>query len=62
MIANLNDTYACFKRESEGSKDVLQEIETLAQEYQGPHEPLDVSKRNISVYRELTSERERVVT
>jgi len=61
-FANLNDTYAYFKRESEGSKDVLQEIETLAREYQGPHEPLDVSKRNISVYRELISEKERVVT
>jgi transposase len=61
-FANLNDTYAYFKRESEGSKDVLQEIKTLAREYQGPHEPLNVSKRNISVYRELISERERVVT
>ena len=61
-FSNLNDTYSYFKRESEGSKDTSQEIETLAQEYQGPHEPLDVSKRNISVYRELISERERVVT
>ncbi|GAH28611.1 unnamed protein product, partial [marine sediment metagenome] len=61
-FANLNDTYAYFKRESDGSKDTLQEIETLAREYQGPHEPLDVSKRNISVYRELIRRRERVVT
>ena len=61
-FANLNDTYAYFKRESDGSKDVLQEIQTLDGEYQGPHEPLDVSKRNISVYKELISERERVVT
>lgn len=61
-FANLNDTYTYFKRESYGSKDTSQEIETLAREYQGPHEPLDVSKRNISVYRELISERERVVT
>jgi len=61
-FANLNDTYTYFKRESDGSKNTLQEIETLAREYQGPHEPLDVSKRNISVYRELISERERVVT
>ena len=43
-------------------KEFLIPIETLAREYQGPHEPLDVSKRNISVYRELIGERERVVT
>jgi len=61
-FSNLNDTYAYFKRESDGSKDVLQEIQTLDGEYQGPHEPLDVSKRNISVYKALIRRRERVVT
>jgi len=32
-FANLNDTYAYFKRESYGSKDTSQEIETLDREY-----------------------------
>jgi len=32
-FANLNDTYAYFKRESDGSKDTSQEIETLDREY-----------------------------
>ena len=61
-FANLNDTYAYFKRESDGSKDTLQEIETLDREYQGAHESLDVNERSLSVYKELIRRRERVVT
>jgi len=61
-FANLNDTYAYFKRESDGSKDTLQEIQTLDREYQGAHESLDVNERSLSVYKELIKERERIVT
>jgi len=52
-FSNLNDTYAYFKRESQGSNDILQEIQTLDREYQGAHEPLDVNERSLSVYKEL---------
>jgi len=52
-FSNLNDAYAHFKRESQGSNDILQEIQTLNREYQGAHEPLDVNERSLSVYKEL---------
>jgi len=52
-FSNLNDTYAYFKRESEASNDILQEIQALDRQYQGAHEPLDVNKRSLSVYKEL---------
>jgi len=58
-FANLNDTYAYFKRERDASKETLpgEEIQTLAREYQAYHEPLDVNERSLSVYKELISSR-----
>ena len=58
-FANLNDTYAYFKREAKGSNDTFQEIQTLARGYQGAYEPLDVSERSLSLYKELISRKER---
>ena len=52
-FSNLNDTYAYFKRESQGSNDILQEIQTLDRKHQCAHEPLDVNERSLSVYKEL---------
>ncbi len=52
-FSNLNDTYAYFKRESQGSNEILQEIQTLDRKYQGAHEPLDVNEKSLSVYKEL---------
>ncbi len=49
-FANLNDTYAYFKREHE-REDL--EILTLKTDYQGGHEPLKVTARDLSVYKEL---------
>jgi len=52
-FSNLNDTYAYFKRESQGSNEILQEIQTLDRKHQCAYEPLDVNKRSLSVYKEL---------
>ena len=52
-FSNLNDTYVYFKRESEGSNDILKEIQRLGWQYQGAHEPLEVNERSLSVYKEL---------
>ncbi len=52
-FSNLHDTYVYFKRESQGSNDILQEIQRLERQYQGAHEPLDVNERSLSVYKEL---------
>lgn len=61
-FSNLNDTYTYFDREHDESEKILQEIQTIIQEeYQGIHEPLEVSKRDLSVYKELIKRRERVV-
>lgn len=51
-FANLNDTYAYFKREHERE---AQEIPTLSLDYQGGHEPLRVTARDLSVYKEIIS-------
>jgi len=52
-FSNLNDTYAYFRRASQGSYDILKEVPTLNRLYQGAHEPLEVTERNLSVYKEL---------
>ncbi len=51
-FANLNDTYAYFKREHEREDS---EIPTLSLDYQGSHEPLRVTARDLSVYKEIIS-------
>lgn len=56
-FSNLNDTYAYFKRESEGREDIPQEA--LRLESHINHEPLDVNQRSLSVYKELIERRER---
>jgi len=53
-FANLNDTYAYFKREHE--REDLKSL-TLSTDYQGGHEPLKVTARDLSVYKELISSR-----
>jgi len=52
-FSNLNDTYAYFERASQGSHDILKEIPTLNRLYRGAYEPLEVSERSLSVYKEL---------
>ncbi|MFQ5835848.1 MAG: hypothetical protein ACE5IT_09155 [bacterium] len=52
-FSNLNDTYAYFERISQGSHEGLAEIPILDSEYQGTHEPLEVARRSLSVYKEL---------
>jgi len=52
-FSNLNDTYAYFERASQGSHVSLPEIAILDTQYQGAHEPLEVTKRSLSVYKEL---------
>jgi hypothetical protein len=52
-FANLNDTYAYFKREHE-REDL--EIRTLSLDYQGDHKPLSVTARDLSVYKEIISQ------
>jgi len=52
-FSNLNDTYAYFKRESQGSNDIIKEIQTLDRKHQDAHEPLEVTERSLSVYKEL---------
>jgi len=61
-FSNLNDTYVYFKRQSEGSNDILQEIQTLDRKYQGVHEPLDVNERSLSVYEELIGKSKEALT
>jgi hypothetical protein len=53
-FANLNDTYAYFKREHE-REDL--KIPTLSLDYQGCHEPLRVTARDLSVYKEIIGSR-----
>ena len=52
-FSNLNDTYIYFKREQE--RDDLK-IHTPVLSYQGGHEPLNVTGRDLSVYKEIISE------
>jgi transposase len=51
-FANLNDTYVFFEREQK-REDL--EILTLSTDYQGGHEPLIVTARDLSVYKEIIS-------
>jgi hypothetical protein len=53
-FANLNDTYAYFKREHE-REDL--EIPTLSPDYKGGYEPLRITARDLSVYKEIISSR-----
>ena len=52
-FSNLNDTYIYFERASQGLHDSLPEISIVDSEYQGMHKPLEVTKRSLSVYKEL---------
>jgi hypothetical protein len=52
-FANLNDTYAYFKREHE-REDL--KIPALSLDYQGNHKPLSVTARDLSVYKEIISQ------
>jgi len=52
-FSNLNDTYAYFTRASHGLHESPQEIAVLDWQYQGAHEPLEVTERSLSVYKEL---------
>ena len=61
-FSNLNDTYVYFKREKDRPKDISQEIQIMAQGYHGDHEPLNVNTRDLSVYKEIISKRERTLT
>jgi len=58
-FSNLNDTYAYFKRESKASNDSFQQPQTLEWKSQALYEPLNVSKRSLSLYKELITKRER---
>ena len=49
-FTNLNDTYVFFKREQ---KSEVPAILTLSPDYQGGHEPLKVTSRDLSVYKEI---------
>jgi len=49
-FSNLNDTYAYFKREDD-REDL--EIPTLSPDYKGGHNPLNVTTRDLSVYKQL---------
>jgi len=53
-FADLHDTYAYFKREHE-REDL--EIPALSLDYQGCHEPLRVTTRDLSVYKEIIGNR-----
>jgi DNA replication initiation complex subunit (GINS family) len=52
-FSNLHDTYAYFKRASQGLNNSLSEIPTLNRLYQSAYEPLEVTERSLSVYKEL---------
>lgn len=60
-FSNLNDTYAYFERASQDSYDMLKEIPTLNRLYQGAYEPLEVTERNLSVYKELIEKTKEVL-
>ena len=60
-FSNLNDTYAYFERASQGSYDILKEVATLNRLYQGVYEPLEVTERNLSVYKELIEKTKEVL-
>ena len=49
-FSNLNDTYNYFNREKERGD---LRIHPLAPGYHGGHEPLNVTRRNLSVYKQL---------
>jgi len=51
-FANLNDTYAYFKREHERDDP---DIATLSLDYHSDHKPLSVTSRDLSVYKEIIS-------
>ena len=53
-FADLNDTYAYFKREHERGD---QELPAVSSDYRGGHEPLSVRARDISVYKEIITSR-----
>ena len=55
-FANLNDTYNYFKREQEREE---LKIPMPGSGYQGGHEPLNVSTRDLSVYKKVINSRER---
>ncbi len=55
-FAALHDTYAYFKREHE--REAL-EIPALSLDYQGCHEPLRVTTRDLSEYKEMLRNREK---
>lgn len=52
-FSNLNDTYIYFKREQE--RDDLK-VHKPVSVYQGGHEPLNVTRRDLSVYKKIISE------
>jgi len=52
-FSNLHDTYAYFERASHGLDDTREETPMLDSQYQGVHEPPEVTKRSLSVYKEL---------
>ena len=56
-FANLNDTYIYFKREQEREDE---EVPPLSLSYQGGHEPLKVTIRDLSVYKKVINSRERI--
>ncbi len=58
-FSNLNDTYIYFQREAERANGGGQEVKTLGQRYQGHHQPLDVSKRSLSLYEEFLTQGEK---
>jgi len=58
-FSNLNDTYVYFKRESERGNGAFRQLQSLEWESQAHHEPLDVSKRSLSLYKELITKRQR---
>ena len=61
-FSNLNDTYVYFKREQDRPKDISPEIQTMVQGNHGDHVPLNVSARDLSVYKEIISKRERTLS
>ena len=60
-FANLNDTYAYFKREEERTKIICKEREAPVPPYQGEHSPFKVSQRSLAVYQGLIKKREGAV-
>ena len=52
-FSNLHDTYTYFKRISQELNDSSQEKPVLNLECQGVHEPVAVTQRSLSVYKEL---------